>query len=506
VTGATGSLAALRQRLSAVAAVLLDELPEPSDDVARDAGELLTALVALARASLRADHVWILHAAVSGHLPLADDVEDLRRHLELSTSTAEAEIGLLRRGMEAIADFGEMDREMVVLVDAVLVDADNSARHNRHTGIQRVTRELCARWSRDHELTIVVWDDRQTALRAVARHEEDRVLRWSGPRTSTAEDLAESAAVPVVVPWRCTLVLPEVPQRLTARPLAALAQYSGNDVVAVGYDAIPVTSADLRPSDEPNMYVRYLNVIKHARRVAGISTTAAAEFRGFAEAVAAQGLPGPEVTEVMLAAEVPEGFVRMPAADPSVTGTESGLPSVVCVGSHEYQKNHLALLHAAELCWRSGLAFELTFIGGPGWASPAFDPVASGLARAGRPIRVLGNVTDAELWDAYRTAAFTVFPSVHEGFGLPVAESVACGTPAITTAYGSTAEIAARGGCLVIDPRDDHQLAAAIRTLLTEPQTHARLRAEAAAAPVRTWAEYASELWDTLIPSDGSPS
>ena len=497
--GGTDSLAALRQRLRAVAEVLLDEVPEPHDDVARDAADLLSALVAMARDSLRADHAWLLHTAVSGHLPVADDVEDLRRYLELCTSAAEAEIGLLRRGIEVIDDFGEIDREMVIAVGTVVVDVDHAARRNRHTGIQRVTRELCKRWSRSHELTLVVWDERETSLRGLAPHEESRVLRWAGPHHATAADRAESADAPVVVPWRCTLLLPEVAQGMTALPLAALAQYSGNEVVAVGYDAIPVTSADLRPPGEPNMYVRYLNVIKHTSRVAGISTTAAAEFRGFAEAVVAQGLPGPEVTEVMLAAEVPAGQRREATPAPA-------RPRVVCVGSHEVHKNHLALLHAAELCWRQGLDFELTFIGGPGWASPAFDPLATRLARVGRPIHVLGNVTDDALWEAYRTAAFTVFPSVHEGFGLPVAESIACGTPAITTRYGSTGEIAARGGCLVVDPRDDHQLAAAIRTMLTDPATYARLRTEAGAAPVRTWETYANELWEALVPGNGARS
>ena len=62
--------------------------------------------------------------------------------------------------------------------------------------------------------------------------------------------------------------------------LAALAQYSGNAVTAIGYDCIPIVSADMVPPVETAKFVHYLGVIKHVRRVAGISISAATEFAG----------------------------------------------------------------------------------------------------------------------------------------------------------------------------------------------------------------------------------
>jgi glycosyltransferase involved in cell wall biosynthesis len=108
-------------------------------------------------------------------------------------------------------------------------------------------------------------------------------------------------------------------------------------------------------------------------------------------------------------------------------------------------------------------------------------------------------VDDATMLESYHRARFTVFPSLHEGYGLPVAESLALGTPAITTVYGSTAEIAADGGCLLVDPRDDDSLVSAIRTLLVDDDVLARLHAEIAARPARTWDDYATELWQELV-------
>ena len=61
------------------------------------------------------------------------------------------------------------------------------------------------------------------------------------------------------------------------------------------------------------------------------------------------------------------------------------------------------------------------------------------------------------------------------------------------------AELAAEGGALTCDPHDDHSLADALRTLLTDDAVHARLSEEARRRPTRTWDMYAAEVWDFLV-------
>ncbi len=92
-----------------------------------------------------------------------------------------------------------------------------------------------------------------------------------------------------------------------------------------------------------------------------------------------------------------------------------------------------------------------------------------------------------------------MFPSLHEGYGLPVAESLAFNLPVITSSYGSTAEIGAGGGALLIDPRDDRALTDAMRDLLTDDELLARLRAETRGNVSRTWNDYSAELWEYLV-------
>jgi glycosyltransferase involved in cell wall biosynthesis len=114
-------------------------------------------------------------------------------------------------------------------------------------------------------------------------------------------------------------------------------------------------------------------------------------------------------------------------------------------------------------------------------------------------VQSVSALSDDLLWAAYRLARCTVFPSLSEGFGLPVAESLGSGTPVVTANFGSMREIAASGGALLVDPRDDHDLAAAMRRLLTDDALHRRLSEHARALPPRTWDEYAAETWRYLV-------
>jgi glycosyltransferase involved in cell wall biosynthesis len=239
-------------------------------------------------------------------------------------------------------------------------------------------------------------------------------------------------------------------------------------------------------------FTHFLAALKHARRIAAISRSARDEFSGFTSALAAQGLPAPEVFECVLADEP----LHRAAED---SGTEkSNTPEVLSVGSFEPRKNHLALLYASELLWREGLTFKLVLIGGSSWGSDVPWHVAR-LLEYGRPVELCNSVSADEVAAAYRRARFSVFASLHEGFGLPIVESLGAGTPVIAADFGSAGEIAAGGGVLMIDPRDDAALTCAMRDLLTDDDLLSALTTQARNRPVRTWHQYATELWNELV-------
>jgi glycosyltransferase involved in cell wall biosynthesis len=373
------------------------------------------------------------------------------------------------------------------IVDSgVVVDVDFAARNDVHTGIQRVVRSVMPEWSRERELIPAAWTNTYSSLRTLDAAESTRVLQWGG-RGSGSGRLVEDDTT-LVIPWRSVVVVAEVPIREVCPRLAAMAESSGNRVVAIGYDCIPLVSADMVPLVEPERFVHYLTAVKHMRRVAGISASATVEFRGFADMLSSQGLPGPTVFECGL-----------PAPGLSEAPVESERrPMILCVGSFEPRKNQEGVLYAAQVLWREGLEFELCFVGGGGLGL-GFPATVRRVARTGRPVSIATAVSDAELEAMYRAARFSVFASLHEGYGLPVVESLAHGVPVITTNYGSTREIGLAGGTVLIDPRDDRALVDAMRELLVDPGALAALRHQIGQRTSRTWADYADELWAQLV-------
>jgi glycosyltransferase involved in cell wall biosynthesis len=435
------------------------------------------------------DKLWLLRLAVAGRMATASEVHALRRRLEISTSL-ETSLWLLE---ESLADSSSASatRAIELVQHGVVVDVDHTARHDLHTGIQQVIRRTMPLWAAEHDVTFAAWTDDGSGLRALSPAERARVVDWHNPEYEPARipRRREGDTARLIVPWHSVVVLPDVAMPAALAPLAALTEFSGNRVVAVGYDCIPVVSADLVPVGGASRFASYLGVVKHLRRVAAISSSATEEFQGFVDALPAQGLIGPEVVECQLpASSGPMAEARAGAA---------GL-TVLVVGSFEPRKNHLAILFAAETLWREGLRFDLVLIGGMGWGD-AVPRLVSRLRRAGRPVIMRHRVDDASLREAYASARFTVFPSLHEGYGLPVAESLAAGVPAITSNFGSMVEIAAGGGVVAIDPRDDIALTDAMRRLLTDDALIARLRTQIEGRPSRTWSNYADELWNVLV-------
>jgi glycosyltransferase involved in cell wall biosynthesis len=86
-----------------------------------------------------------------------------------------------------------------------------------------------------------------------------------------------------------------------------------------------------------------------------------------------------------------------------------------------------------------------------------------------------------------------------EGYGLPIAESLASGTPVITSNHGSMAEIGSGGGVTLVDPRNGVELASAMTNLLIDKELRERLAGEARARSFPTWAQYAEFLWTDLV-------
>jgi Glycosyl transferases group 1 len=483
-----------RQRVAAVHEVLCDEDGALSIDSGASTASLLIAIAGRARELGDSRSAWLLFTALAGAMPEPDEVLSLRRRLQLASSAADAAKEALAAARTPASVRGVWNRRIEIVRGRTVVDVNFCARFEHNTGIQRLVRETISNWnSRELPMELVAWD-RDQVMRALHPREFQRVVHWSDPARNRNEEEEESD-VPLIVPVDCDVVFVEVPRESVCARLAALAEYSGNRVSIVGYDAIPLVSADMVPALESERFARYLAFVKHSTTVFAISAAAAGEFRGFASAVAAQGIPGPHVAELSLPVDLPEIW--------ETHDTLATTPLLLSVGSHEPRKNQEAVLFAAERLWDEGLDFQLVYVGrGDASLTGPFDRRIAKLQKSGHRVQARRTVSDQELSALYHSAHVTLFPSLHEGYGLPVAESLAAGTPVITSNFGSTAEIGADGGCVLVDPRDDDALTDAMRRVLTDEKYTATLRKQIAKRTHRTWGEYAEALWTGVQEGD----
>lgn len=479
-----------RQRLLDRAALVVETLTDATAPAGR--GALLSRLEeVLAPADPSA--VWLALSVLEGQLATPEEVRRAVRAIHLDG----VDVALGTRATRIALSWFPVRRpepRVRVVRGAVLVDLDHTARTGLATGIQRVARETVRRWVRDHDVLLVGWGGEYRVLRALTLDEQRTAL--TGAMPVRAED---GGPVDIVVPWESTVLLPELAiERDRTERLSAIAQFARGRTGAIGFDCVPVTTAETTALGISEAFAHNLAAVRHMDRVSAISEAAATEYGGWRTMLPSIGYAGPTITADVLPTEAP------PSSDEDLAAaraqlTVPGMPMVLCVGTHEPRKNHLALLHAAELLWRDGVEFNLVLLGGRSWNDGRFQLALAEVRARNRPVDNPHAVTDRLLWGAYRVARCMVFPSLNEGFGLPVAEALACGTPVLTSGYGAMAEIAAGGGAVLVDPRDDHSIAAALRQVLTDDAEHARLAAEAAARPARSWDDYARDAWGSLV-------
>lgn len=452
---------------------------------------------------------WLALVVADGCYPNEADLLNATRLLDRRGPRALAE-ETERRAEAAKAGPRPIAIGLDVRVGTVFVDITHTVIHDLHTGIQRVVRETCSRWFQDEEVVPVIWNHDGGGLRALAQSERDRILNWRDHlhepgRAVSARNPDEENGL-VLVPWQCRIVIPELsiePYRCEGYRSLITAGVAGG-FSFLSYDMIPLSSPETMPIGMAQAFADYLSNVRSADFVSVISEASATEYRAFFSSTSAsRGLPSPQISCHPLPADrnmLDDDVAKIEAESLESEFSLAGASMVLVVGSHEPRKNHLAVLDAAEKLWNVGHWFFLVFIGGGAWRDDEFTKEVARLVDDGRPIRVLKRVSEERLAAAYLRARFTIFPSIVEGFGLPIVESLRYNTPVIASNYGAMKEAASGGGAVLVDPRDTGQIIAAMEHLLRSDDAIRRLSEEAKQRHWADWDTYSSNVWKFLVP------
>lgn len=378
-------------------------------------------------------------------------------------------------------------------------DATHTSHTTAQTGIQRVCRSLHAALAPASGVVPICFDPHLIGWRPLGPGElavlndrsggtgKSRGAKWTFSQKISGAGRRWLGAKPVL-PKATGLICPELFSAKVGARLPELMQHVAGPRVAIFYDAIPLKFPELTPGGTVARFPVYLRELLQFDGVVAISEDSAASLRDYWRWLG--------VTETPVVHAIPLGIDHTIASEVDEPAmTSATVPRILSVGTIEGRKNHLALLDACETLWREGLVFELQLIGlaRADTAGRALSRIAE-LQQAGRPLLFRGSLSESALHAAYRQCRFTVYPSLIEGFGLPVLESLQYGKPCVCSGRGALGESARGGGCLTVDSVDAASLAAAIRGLLQNSAALDALSSSTRQRKFKSWSDYAGEL------------
>jgi glycosyltransferase involved in cell wall biosynthesis len=201
---------------------------------------------------------------------------------------------------------------------------------------------------------------------------------------------------------------------------------------------------------------------------------------------------------------VPNGLGPAPPGDGARGRARVGAPYVLAIGTIEPRKDYVSLVRAMAAIWPVLPDLRLVIAGPSGWGRPELDAVIDELGVADR-VLCLGYVSDRAKADLLDGAEVMAYPSLYEGFGLPVLEAMQAGIPVVSTTAGAIPEVAGRAAVLV-EPRDPSALAGALLTVLEDDGLRAQLgEAGRRRAAGFSWDDTADELARTYRLLTGEP-
>ena len=253
-------------------------------------------------------------------------------------------------------------------------------------------------------------------------------------------------------------------------------------VVVTFYDLIPLLVAGTH-----SLYFRLLYRVTHrlaaaaARRMIAISQVTAADL------IRCLGFPAEKITTIMLG--VDSDFRPSAAKGIAALHRRHTLPDgyALFVGTNKPHKNLARLIEA----WAQAEPSETLVVAGR--EDPRYPGAMDLATKFGVRVLVLGGVSADDLPVLYAAARFFVFPSLYEGFGLPVLEAMASGTPVVCSNTASLPEVAG-DAALLVDPCDVSALAGAVSRLSADAALRADLRERGLARAIKyTWERTAAE-------------
>lgn len=376
---------------------------------------------------------------------------------------------------------------------SLIIDVTNAAKDPANSGVIRVTRRISREFQKYLDPIFVVWNPQDNCYVFPTKQEFQQLGQFNGPLVSSENRISPADHRIVLddhfirlnndsTKW---LLFTETLDESYGRLVRRYARNHGIKLAAIFYDAIPVLFSEFCKDEAiKNNHIHYMTGLAECDIVIPISNFSSSCLTDFWKD---HNIHGCHLSPNLLPGEF-GGFERTQKIQVPVPNKVH----ILCVSTLEPRKNHKGLIHAClqmqekhpELDW------TLTLVGNR--YAGAFDiaDYVQDISEKNSRIKWLGVVDDVTLHKLYEDATFTVYPSIIEGFGMPILESIWHGKPCICYQKGVMSELAAEGGCLTTDVLDETTFSDDIYRVATDKELLLKLSNEAIKRKIKTWDDY----------------
>ena len=376
----------------------------------------------------------------------------------------------------------------------LIVDVSHIAAGDHATGIQRVVRSV-VRWlycSARPGIDVIA-----VRLEGSELVEASEWLDAHGLRV--AVERADGNGRPVVPQWGdCLLMLDSSWSRyLEFAPVFERVRARNGQVITAVYDLLPLRLPQCWPPGASEWFGGWVRAaLEQSDALVCISRSVADELL---EAIDAGALPRGRVAHIGYWHLGCDAFPAETEEAPPTDRVRTAMASprtLLMVGTIEPRKNHALALRAVSQLWSRGVDVSLCIAGKQGWLVESFVEALQRHPELGRRLHVIDQPADHELHHCYRRAAALLFPSLGEGFGLPLIEAAHFGTPILASDLPVLREVAGEHA-RYFDPASADSIAQAIEQWIVERDGGASSSSRSIAA--LTWEQSTDQLLESVL-------
>jgi len=366
---------------------------------------------------------------------------------------------------------------------------DHTCSYPSNSGIQRVVRCLArALIENGYRLIPIKWDSQNHKFYSPKKSELNHLSEWNGPSVKSWGEWVPLHAAGMNDIFLVPELTTYLPSNALTKALEIIRLYDIKSAI-IFYDALPWRLKNIYPYPATAAHEEYMQNLNLFDQVLCISKHSKNELIEYwVQCDKRIVFAKDQIVDCCLPGEFPES-----SRNHNLCNLKNPVKTILCVGTVEPRKNHLNLLKAFQILQNKyNKKIELILLGGAPF--PDLTKKIEQIIKNQPSIKWEKDASDFRLKQLYDKCLFTVYPSLDEGFGLPILESLWYGRPCICRNASSMAEIAPGGGVVTVDTTSPELLAHAMHLLLVDKEYYKKVAESATARPLKSWNDYALQL------------